>query len=212
MGTPLTRTREGFERQFGVNHVAHFVLSSLLLPAMVKSSTRACNSRIIFLASSSHRISPVLWDDPNFDVAPSAYDPFVAYGQSKTANIWTANYIDRVFGARGVHALAVHPGAVFSGLFGFTDPALVAEWANDPVLAKNAQTPEQGAATVVWAVVGNVWEGKGGKYLANCRVAPPTDDYTSILSSGVAPWAYDTQSEDRLWMFSEDLTGVHVRL
>lgn len=157
MGTPLSRTKEGFERQFDVNHLAHFVLSSLLLPALVESSTSDFNSRAIFLASSSRRISPVVWDDPNFEVAPSAYDPFVAYGQSKTANIWTANYIDPVFGPRGVHALAVHPGAVFSGLLSFTNPAMLAEWAKDPVLSANAKTPEQGAATTVWAAVGKVW-------------------------------------------------------
>lgn len=211
MGPPESRTKDGFERQLGVNHLAHFVLSSLLLPALVKSASSDFNSRVVFLTSSAHRYSSLLWDNLNFET-PGTYDPFIAYAQSKTANIWTSNYIDRVYGSRGVHALSVHPGAVFSALFSYTDPAMLEEWSKDPNIALQAQTPEQGAATSVWAAAGKVWEGKGGKYLASCQVAAPTKDSTSIVSNGVSPHAYDVEGEDRLWKLSEELTGVCVAL
>ncbi|KAK1756572.1 Dehydrogenase/reductase SDR family member on chromosome X [Echria macrotheca] len=208
---PEKRTKEGFESQFGVNHLAHFVLICMVLPALVKSSTAEFNSRVICLTSSAHRASPVLFDDPNFE-KPGSYNPMLAYGQSKTANAWTANYIDRVYGPRGVHANAVHPGAVLSGLFVHLDPAIMAEWEKDPKLMAAAQTAEQGAATTVWAAVSPVWEGKGGEYLADCQIGAPTDDLTSILSAGTAPWAKDVEGEDRLWKLSEELTGVRVAL
>ena len=211
MAPPKSATKDGFESQFGVNHLAHFALTALLLPALVKSSTDEFQSRVVNLTSSAHRISSVVFDDINFD-KPDAYQPFVAYGQSKTANIWMANYIDRVFGSRGVHALAVHPGAIWSGLYVHTDDAMREQWANNEDVMNQMQSPEQGAATTVWAAAGKVWEGKGGKYLAQCTVAPPTDDLTSLISAGVGAHAYNVEGEDRLWKLSEELTGIRVDL
>ncbi|KAK0639759.1 putative short-chain dehydrogenase [Cercophora newfieldiana] len=211
MAPPKGTTQDGFESQFGVNHLAHFALTVLLLPALAKSSTPEFNSRVVNVTSSAHRFCPVVWDDFNFD-KPGAYQPYGAYGQSKTANIWTANYIDRVYGALGVHATSVHPGAIWSGLYVHADEATKKQWASDATIMAAMQTPEQGAATSIWAAVGKVWEGRGGKYLATCRVAPPTDDLTSILSTGVASHAYDVESEDRLWKLSEELTGLKAAL
>ncbi|KAK4450860.1 hypothetical protein QBC34DRAFT_459153 [Podospora aff. communis PSN243] len=211
MAPPKSATREGFELQFGVNHLAHFVLTALLLPALAKSSTPDFNSRVVNVSSSAHRYSSLVWDDINLD-KPGAYQPYVGYGQSKTANIWMANYIDRVFGPLGVHATSVHPGAIWSGLYVHADEATKQRWAANPTIMDEMQTPEQGAATSLWAVVGKVWEGQGGKYLATCRVAPPTDDFTSVLNKGVAPHAYDVEGEDRLWKLSEQLTGVRAAL
>ncbi|KAK0622745.1 putative short-chain dehydrogenase [Immersiella caudata] len=191
MGPPKGSTKEGFELQFGVNHLAHFVLTALLLPTLTRSSTPEFNSRV---------------------VNPGVYQPFVAYGQSKTANIWMADYIDRVFGPRGIHATSVHPGAILSGLYVHADEATKQQWAANPKIMAEMQTPEQGAATSTWAVVGRAWEGRGGKYLVACTVAPPTDDFTSVLSKGFAPHAYDVEGEDRLWKLSEELTGVRAAL
>jgi len=211
MAPPKGATKDGFELQFGVNHLAHFALTVLLLPALAKSSTAEFNSRVVDVSSSGHRFSGIVWDDPNFD-KPGSYKPYVAYGQSKLANLLMANYIDRVFGPIGVHATSVHPGAIWSGLYAHADDAIKRQWAADPEIMDRMQSPEQGAATQVWAAVGKVWEGQGGKYLANCTVAPPTDDLTSILSTGVAPYAYDVESEDRLWKLSEELTGIRAAL
>ena len=207
MGTPQSKTADGFERQFGVNHLAHFALTALLLPTMEKSSTEVFRSRVVCVTSAAHRYSSVVFDDVNL-AAPGAYEPYRAYGQSKTANIWTANRIDRVFGPRGVHALAVHPGAIWSGLYSHADPAMLDEWSRDADLMSQMQSPEQGAATTIWAATGKVWEGRGGKYLASCAVGSPTADVTAILSTGFAPHAFDVEGEDRLWELSEELTGV----
>jgi NAD(P)-dependent dehydrogenase (short-subunit alcohol dehydrogenase family) len=211
MGPPKGTTKDGFELQFGVNHLAHFVLTALLLPALAKSSSPEFNSRVVNVSSSAHRYSSIVWDDINLD-KPEAYQPFVGYGQSKTANIWMANYIDRVFGPRGVHATSVHPGAIWSGLYVHADEGTKQQWAANPGIMAEMQTPEQGAATSIWASVGKVWEGQGGKYLATCSVAPPTGDFTSVLNKGVAPHAYDVEGEDRLWKLSEELTGVRAAL
>ncbi|KAK0712076.1 putative short-chain dehydrogenase [Lasiosphaeris hirsuta] len=212
MGTPQSTTKDGFERQFGVNHLAHYVLTALLLPALAATSTPTFNSRVVAVSSSAHRFSPVVFTDPNLS-APGTYEPYRAYGQSKTANIWHANYIDRVFGAaHGVHALAVHPGAIWSGLYAHADQAMLDAWAGDAGLMAKMQSPAQGAATTVWAAAGKVWEGKGGKYLAECQVAGPAESMTALIDPGVAEHAYDPEGEDRLWELSGELTGVRVRL
>jgi len=148
MATPFSKTMDGFERQFGVNHLAHFLLTSLLLPTLVASSTPDFNSRVVCLTSTAHRYSSVRLDDYNWDT-PGAYEPFQAYGQSKTANIWTANYIDRVYGPRGVHALSVHPGGIWTGLQASLAPEVVAAWKASPDIRNMMQSPEQGAATSV---------------------------------------------------------------
>jgi len=209
MGTPQSTTKDGFERQLGVNHLAHFTLTALLLPTLIKSSTPTFNSRVVNLSSSAHRYSSIVWDDINLS-QPGAYQPYRAYGQSKTAGIWTANYIDRVYGPKGVHAYSVHPGAIWSGLYQYSDAELTEKWAGSPDLMAQMQKPEQGCATTVWAAAGRVWEGTGGKYLAHCRVAPPTDDMTSDISPGVAAHAYNEEGENRLWELSAKLVGVTV--
>jgi len=207
MGTPQSKTADGFERQFGVNHLAHFALTGLLLSTMVKSSTQDFQSRVVCLTSAAHRYSSIVFDDFNL-AAPGAYEPYRAYGQSKTANIWTANYINRVFGPHGVHGLAVHPGAIWSGLYSNADPAMLDEWSRNADLMSQMQSPEQGAATTIWAATGRVWEGRGGKYLANCAVGSLTTNTTAILSTGFGPHAFDVEGENRLWELSEKLTGV----
>ncbi|KAK3329133.1 putative short-chain dehydrogenase [Apodospora peruviana] len=207
MGTPQSTTKDGHERQFGVNHLAHFALTALLLPTMIESSSPSFSSRIVNVASAAHRYSSVVFDDINLS-QPGAYEPYRAYGQSKTANIWTANYIDRVFGPKGVHAYSVQPGAVWSGLYQYADPAMLEEWGKDSALMAQMQSPQQGAANTMWAAAGKAWEGTGGKYICNCRIAPPSQDMAAVLDPGYAPHAYDEEGENRLWKLSGKLAGV----
>jgi NAD(P)-dependent dehydrogenase (short-subunit alcohol dehydrogenase family) len=108
MACPESTTEDGFETQFGTNHLAHFLLFQLLKPTLLASSTPEFNSRVVALSSLGHRSATVQFDD--LDFKKQGYQPFVAYGQSKTANIWMANEIERRFGAQGLHAMSVHPG------------------------------------------------------------------------------------------------------
>jgi len=107
------RTADGFETQFGTNHLVHFLLTQLLLPTLQASSTPAFYSRVIVLASSGHRHGGINFHNLNFE---GEYNPWVAYGQSKTANIYTASEVERRYGSKGVHAWSVHPGMIMTGL------------------------------------------------------------------------------------------------
>lgn len=140
MKTPYSKTIDGFERQFGVNHLAHYLLTALLLPVLDASSTPKLNSRIVCVSSSSQRHSKVDFDD----LTPSEdnYNAVTAYGQSKCADIWMANYIDRVYGPRGVHCWSCGPGGIWTGLLAFTDPKIVAALKKDAAIQRNMQSAE----------------------------------------------------------------------
>jgi NAD(P)-dependent dehydrogenase (short-subunit alcohol dehydrogenase family) len=210
MATPAgSRTADGFEQQFGVNYLAHFALTAELLPTLVHSSTPAFNSRVVVVSSSGHRYSPVHLDDVNLT---KDYDPNVGYGNSKTATIWMANYIDRFYGPRGVHATALHPGGIFTTLFQHVPTEMLAEWQKDSAMMAGMLSPEQGAATSIWAAGAKVLEGKGGRYLCNCGLGGPAKDMMSILDPGYAPHAFDEEGENRLWELSSKLAGITVEI
>ncbi|KAF1988640.1 putative short-chain dehydrogenase [Aulographum hederae CBS 113979] len=205
MATPETKSEDGFELQFAVNQLAHYTMTSLLLPTLVSSSTPGFKSRVVHVASSSHRYRTFHWDNFNFT---GEYDPFLAYGSSKTAQIWTSNYVDRKFGPRGVHSLAIHPGGIWTNLLAHAGEEQIKQWKSNVELSRCMQSAEQGASTTVWAAVGRVWEGKGGKYLADCSITSPTENLTDALNSGYAPWVYDEEAEGRMWNLCAELTGV----
>ncbi|KAK5996352.1 Short-chain dehydrogenase/reductase prx1 [Cladobotryum mycophilum] len=190
MNTPYSKTTDGFERQFGVNHLAHFLLTVLLLPALEAAASLDFASRVINVSSSSHRYSQVDFD--NYNYTPETYNGSLAYGQSKTANIWMANYIDRVYGPRGVHGLSLGPGGIWTGLLAFTNTETVANFKKDPKVVPNMQSAEQGCATILWAAVGK-----------------KTGDFFTAMSSAAASWVKgQVAEEDRLWELSAKLTGV----
>ena len=108
MASPESRTVDGFETQFGIDHLAHFLLFELLKDTLIASSTAQFNSRVITVSSSMHLASPILFDD--YDQSKQGYDKWRGYGQAKTANVYMANEIDRRYGERGLHALSVMPG------------------------------------------------------------------------------------------------------
>ena len=199
MATPLERTAEGFELQLGTNHLGHFLLTNLLLPLL----TAAAPSRIVNLSSAGHLRSDICWDDPNFE--HSDYSPWLAYGQSKTANILFTLELERRCADRGVHAYAVHPGTIHTNLGRHLTPALIAELTER--VAQSApggtgslrfKTVEQGAATTVWAAVSPDVESVGGEYLEDTGV-----------SRRRAPYSADPESALRLWSLSEKLTAPH---
>jgi len=200
MATPLGRTADGFEMQFGTNHLGHFLLTLLLAPALLA----AAPSRVVNLSSGGHVISDVLWDDPGFERRP--YDKWVAYGQSKTANVLFAVELERRLGARGVHAYAVHPGMIMTDLgrhLTSDDIAALQSMAKDSPgggLPPFKSIPE-GAATTVWAATAPELAAHGGTYLADCAI-----------SADHAPWALDADAAQRLWALSEEMAGERLAL
>jgi NAD(P)-dependent dehydrogenase (short-subunit alcohol dehydrogenase family) len=198
MATPFEHTEDGFELQFGTNHIGHFLLTGLLAPALLNDPP----SRIVNLSSGGHLASDILWDDPNFERHP--YDPFIAYGQSKTANILFTVELERRLSGRGVHAYAVHPGLVGTKLGRYMTPEVVAqlmEKAKQGGGMPTRKSLEQGAATSVWAATAPGLESIGGSYLADCQV-----------SDHHAAWAVDPDAAVRLWALSEELVGQQFPL
>ncbi len=210
MGAPEAKTKDGFEQHFGINHLAHFALTTLVLPAMIASSDIAFNSRVVVVSSSAHRWTSFDFDDYNYT---KDYQPYMSYGRSKIANIWMANYIDRVFGSKGVHALSLNPGGVWTGLQRYSTQDKIDAWKADAETMKVMQTPEQGASTTIWAALGKLWEGKGGKFLSGCALADADKgDLSTQTSDCYGPAAYDEDGEKKLWELSEALTGLEVEV
>jgi len=208
MACPFGKTADGFETQFGTNHLGHFVLvnriASLLKPG----------SRLVNLASSGHRFSDVDLDDPNFEHTP--YAEFVAYGRSKTANILFAVEFDRRHKADGVRATAVHPGGIQTelGRYAYAEPGDLQKRV-DQINAEHAaagkppfklKTVPQGAATSVWAGVVAPAGEIGGRYCENCHVAELLEGKeASAVSEGVRAYALDPERAKALWAKSEEM-------
>ena len=209
MATPFSHTADGFETQFGTNHLGHFVLVNRIAPLLRKGS------RLINLSSAGHRFSNVDLDDPNFERAP--YDPFVAYGRSKTANILFAAAFDRRHCRRGVRAAAVHPGVIETELGRHLDPARIRamidqmskQLAAEGKASFRWKTIPQGAATSVWAAVVAPAEEIGGQYCENCHVGKVVADSATIsgVSGGVRAYALDPNNAEVLWKKSEEMVG-----
>ncbi|KAI1271320.1 putative short-chain dehydrogenase [Xylaria sp. FL0933] len=205
--TPEGRTEDGFETQFGVNHLAHFLLFQLLQPTLLASSTPSFNSRVVNVTSGSHRGSKINFENPNLE---GLYNPRLAYSQSKTANILMANQIERLYGPLGIHGLSVHPGCIITNLQKHDLPTPEERdkfLQGNPVLQKVLKSTAQGAATQVWAAVAKVWEGQGAVYLEDCRKGHETEE-PDILNGGYKAFVFDREAEEKLWDMSCRLVGV----
>jgi NAD(P)-dependent dehydrogenase (short-subunit alcohol dehydrogenase family) len=209
MRTPFGQTADGFETQFGTNHLGHFVLVNRI------ASLIAPGGRLVNVSSSGHRYSDVDLDDPNFERTP--YDPMIAYGRSKTANILFALEFDRRHRARGVRATALHPGGILTELGRHLEPGeleATVERINAQLAAEGRppfqfKTIPQGAATSVWAAFVAPAENVGGRYCEDCHVSQVTDGLISPVSPGVRPYALDPEHAKSLWARSEELVGEH---
>lgn len=204
----LRLTADGHELQFGTNHLSHFLFYKLLEPALLASASAALPSRVVSLASSAHNVHG-LNEPSNYAFQAGNYDPSVAYGQSKTANIYLANEIERRHAASHLHATSVHPGLVSTGLTQHMPPDAFKGMEH---LYPSMKSVEQGAATSVWAAVGQAWSQEGGKYLVDCAVAGPyVEGEDKFTTGGFAPWAYDAEMAGRLWRDSLGLVGLEER-
>lgn len=173
---------------------------------MLKSSTPEFNSRVVSVASMGHKYGPLRAHDLNF-TEPKSYDPKLAYGNAKTANIYFANQIERLYGNQGLHAWSLHPGGIMTGLQEFVDPAVKEGWAKTEGVQNYMSSPAQGAATSVLAAVGKEWEGKGGLYLEECDVAKPEAE-TPGSFVGYKDYAYNPEGEEKLWQESLKMVGL----
>ncbi|OHE92533.1 short-chain dehydrogenase [Colletotrichum orchidophilum] len=205
MACPKGKTVDGFETQFGTNHLGHFLLFQLLKPTLLASSTPSFNSRVISVSSSGHRGGRINFEDFNFDHTVE-YQPWAGYGQAKLANILFANELDRRYGAKGLHALSLMPGGIETPLQRHSPEISV--MIKDPHIAKIMKSTAQGAATSVWAAVAKEWEGKGGKYLENCAEAEQVAPEAGMLAPGYAPTAFDPAAEKKLWIESLKMVGL----
>jgi len=200
MACPFARTQDGFELQFGTNHLGHFLLAGLLAPALL----RGAPARVVSLSSRGHQQSPVVFDDVTFERRP--YDKWAAYGQSKTANVLLAVELERRLGARGVHAYAVHPGVILTELSRHMEPEDYDHIRKRAPGGKlQLKTVEAGAATSVYAATAPELEGRGGLYLEDCHVAQVND--AEGAGEGVRSYALDPDAARRLWSVSEELVG-----
>jgi NAD(P)-dependent dehydrogenase (short-subunit alcohol dehydrogenase family) len=207
MRTPFGHTTDGFETQFGTNHLGHFVFVNRI------ASLIAPGGRLVVLASTGHRNSDVDLEDPNFE--RTSYDPGIAYARSKTANILFAVEFDRRHRARGVRAAAVHPGVIKTELDRHMNPDeldKVVAYINAQLAAEGRppfqfKTIPQGAATSVWAASVAPADEVGGRYCEDCQVSQVTTGLISPVSPGVRPYAVDPERAKALWAKSEEMVG-----
>ena len=208
MATPFGRTADGFETQFGTNHLGHFLLGNRI------ASLIRGGGRLVVLSSNGHRTADVDLKDPNFE--RTEYDPWIAYGRSKTANSLFAVEFDARHRARGVRACAVMPGVSYTGLgrhlshddLQALGESIASARANAGLPPLEFKSVEQAAATSVWAATVADKDVIGGKYLQDCDVAP-VDDVPGFRD-GVMSYALDTQSAKRLWAKSDELVGERL--
>lgn len=203
MNCPFGHTVDGFETQFGTNHLGHFVLVNRIAPLVVEGG------RVVILSSSAHRAADVDLDDPGF--AASAYDPFIAYGRSKTANVLFAVELDRRLRGRGIRVTALHPGGIRTELLRHTSAemlqAMAAQAAQRTDGTQGAlprvKTVEQGAATTVWAAFVAPADAIGGRFCEDCQVTATNDEGYA----GVRSYAVDPERAKALWAKSEAMVG-----
>ncbi|MCX5199451.1 SDR family NAD(P)-dependent oxidoreductase [Streptomyces sp. NBC_00249] len=204
MACPETRVGPGWEAQFAVNHLGHYALVNRLWPALARGG----GARVVSVSSAGHHCSGIHWDDVHFR---DGYDKVRAYGQAKTANALFAVHLDTLGRPMGVRAFSLHPGKILTPLQRHltTGEMVAAGWIDEDghLVDPTFKTPEQGAATQVWAATSPHLDGMGGVYCEDCDIAEPaaTDDDSM---TGVRDHATDPEQAARLWTLSAELTGV----
>jgi NAD(P)-dependent dehydrogenase (short-subunit alcohol dehydrogenase family) len=208
MACPEGRVGNGWERQFGVNQIGHFVLTKGLMELMAKSE----GSRFVSLSSSAHSLTGILWDDIHFENTP--YDKWIAYGQSKTASSLIAIEFDRLMKDTGVRGYSVHPGGIMTPLQRHleNEEMVALGWMKEDgslsdMAAANFKTPEQGATTTLWAATNPKLNDIGGVFCENCDVAVLKEEVDESMKRyiGVADWAIDTDEGTKLWEITEHM-------
>ncbi|MFD5799385.1 SDR family NAD(P)-dependent oxidoreductase [Streptomyces diastatochromogenes] len=203
MACPETRVGPGWEAQFATNHLGHYALVNRLWPAIEPGG-----ARVVSVSSRGHHFSGIRWDDVHWR---HGYDKWEAYGQAKTANVLFAVHLDKLGKEHGVRAFSLHPGGIITPLQRHLPKEEMVErgWIDEQGNVLNPEgfkSPQQGAATQVWAATSPQLEGLGGVYLDDCEIAEPAPEGDERL--GVKAWATDPEQAARLWALSAELTGV----
>ncbi len=206
MGGPLRLTPDGLEHHWAVNHIGPFLLTNLLYPAL----KAAAPARIVVMSSAGHRLPGLDLDDPNFANRP--YEYYLAYCQSKRANVLFAVALTRRLKGTGITANAVHPGAIRTDVFrDLGEEAAAQAMAWSAASGSPEKTHSQGAATAMWAAVHPALDGISGQYLEDCGLAPhiPSGDFGA---AGVIEEALDLEVAERVWAVSEQTVGQRFAL
>ncbi|MFE9443671.1 SDR family NAD(P)-dependent oxidoreductase [Streptomyces sp. NPDC006602] len=203
MACPETRTGPGWEAQFATNHLGHFALVNRLWPAIEPGG-----ARVVSVSSRGHHLSGIRWDDIDWR---HGYDKWQAYGQAKTANVLFAVHLDRLARDRRVRAFSLHPGGILTPLQRHLprEEMVANGWIDEdgnPIPQQDLKTPQQGAATQVWAATSPQLSGLGGVYLEDCDIAEPAP--ADGERTGVKDYAVDPEQAARLWALSARRTGV----
>lgn len=202
MACPEARVGPAWEAQFVTNHLGHFALTNLLWPSLKGGA------RVVSVSSAGHHLSAIRWDDVQFE---QGYDKWLAYGQAKTANALFAVQLDRLGRPEGIRAFSLHPGKIFTPLQRhLTRKEMIgAGWLDESGAPADPtfKSPEQGAATAVWAATSPQLDGSGGLYCEDCDVARLAEENDGSMV-GVRDYAVDPQEAQRLWRYSAKLTGI----
>lgn len=204
MACPETRVGPGWEAQFATNHLGHYALVNRLWPAIAAEG----EARVVVVSSAGHHLSGIRWHDVQFE---HGYDKWQAYGQAKTANVLFAVQLDALGRGDGVRAYSLHPGSILTPLQRnlSQEEMIAAGWIDEQgdLADPTFKTPEQGAATHIWAATAPQLERIGGVYCEDCDIAEPVAG-ESRQPSGVRDWATDPEQAARLWTLSAGLTGL----
>ena len=205
MACPEQRVGSDWESQFATNHIGHYVLTNLIWDSLKNGS------RVVCVSSAAHHFSPMRWDDIHFENEP--YDKWTAYGQSKTANALFALQLDEYGQERNIRAFSLHPGSIKTPLQRHLDidEMIAAGWVDKEgnVIDPKFKSPEQGAATQVWAATSPKLAGLGGLYCEDCEVAKPASAYSKEFC-GVCDYATDLDEAKKLWALTAELTGINA--
>ncbi len=201
MACPKAETADGLEMQFGTNHIGHFLMTNLMMPAVLKGK-----GRIVNLSSRGHHRDEVHFDDLNFE--NREYEKWASYGQAKTANVLFTVGLEKRLADKGVHSYAVHPGGIVTNLGRHLNEqdvtdlmARMKESSGDAPVLKSV---EAGAATTCFAATAPELEGKGGVYCEDCHVAEVDDEDPT---GSVRSYAVDPKKAEKLWVVSEQIVG-----
>jgi NAD(P)-dependent dehydrogenase (short-subunit alcohol dehydrogenase family) len=203
MACPYSKTVDGFESQFGVNHLAHFLLTTSLLPELKAGKP----SRVVVVSSVANKRAGINWDDINWE---KNYDKWLAYAQSKTANILFAKQFNKLYSSEGIEAYALDPGVIMTNLarsLPIEEQQAMGWFKEDGTLIDRFKNVEQGASTSVYAALAPELVGRGGEYLENCGISQGVNPDRKTFW-GMGAHAVDMESAERLWKLSEQFVAT----